>query len=103
MLFRSGGLEDANKLLGFENFMFGINGVVTFKNSQLPQSLPVIPLSRIVLETDSPYLAPVPKRGKRNESSYLSNILLRLSEIYGLDKQELAKITSNNTKRVFEL
>ncbi len=99
----TGGLEDANKLLGFENFMFGINGVVTFKNSQLPQSLPVIPLSRIVLETDSPYLAPVPKRGKRNESSYLSNILLRLSEIYGLDKQELAKITSNNTKRVFEL
>ncbi len=99
----TGGVEDVQKLLPFENFVFGINGVVTFKNSLLPQSLPMIPLNRIILETDSPYLAPVPKRGKRNESAYLSNILLRLADIYEIDKFELAKATLNNTKRVFDL
>ena len=78
----TGNEEDAKRLLEFDNFMIGINGVVTFKKSHLPDFIKVIPTSRLVIETDSPYLAPTPMRGKRNESAYLSNILLRLADIY---------------------
>lgn len=93
--------EEATGLLEFENFMFGINGVVTFKKSTLPQVLSVIPLERLVLETDSPYLAPVPNRGKRNESAYLKHTLAKLAEIYQLPVEHVAEVTSNNALRVF--
>lgn len=93
--------EEAKKLLEFENFMFGINGVVTFKKSALPQVLPVIPLERLVLETDSPYLAPVPNRGKRNESANLKYTLAKLAEIYQLPIERVAEATSNNALKVF--
>ena len=81
--------------------MFGIGGVVTYKKSTLPDTLSVIPLERIVLETDSPYLAPVPRRGKRNESSYLPFIAERLAEIYGTTSEEVARITTLNAEKLF--
>ena len=76
----SGSVEEAAPLLEYENFMLGINGTVTYKKSTLPEVLKHIPLERVVLETDSPYLAPVPHRGKRNESAYLVNVAEKLSE-----------------------
>jgi len=79
----------------------GIGGVVTFKNGGLDQFLHQIDLRHIVLETDSPYLAPVPYRGKRNESSYLTHVIAKLSEIYGLPEAEIARITTENSKAVF--
>lgn len=79
----------------------GIGGVVTFKNGGLDQFLQEIDLKNIVLETDSPYLAPVPYRGKRNESSYLTHVVCKLSEIYGLPEAEIARITTENSKNVF--
>ena len=86
-----------------ELFFFGINGVVTFKKSSLAEVLPHIPLDRIVLETDSPYLAPVPFRGKRNESSYIKNVAMKLAEIYGLDFKDVDRITANNALKVFKM
>jgi TatD DNase family protein len=79
----------------------GIGGVVTFKNGGLDQFLHEIDLKHIVLETDSPYLAPAPFRGKRNESSYLTYVIAKLSEIYGLPEAEIARITTENSKAVF--
>ena len=78
----TGTSEEAAKLLEFEGFMLGINGVVTFKKSTLPETLTTVPLERIVLETDSPYLAPVPNRGKRNESANVKDTLMKVAEIY---------------------
>jgi len=79
----------------------GIGGVVTFKNGGLDQFLHEIDLKHIVLETDSPYLAPVPYRGKRNESSYLTHVIAKLSEIYGLPEAEIGRVTTENSKAVF--
>jgi TatD DNase family protein len=79
----------------------GIGGVVTFKNGKIHQFLNQIDLEHIVLETDAPYLSPKPYRGKRNESSYLTYIVQKLSEIYGLSEAEIAQITTNNSKAVF--
>ena len=97
----SGTQEEAEKLLGFERFMLGINGIVTFKNSILPDFLPSLPLDRIVLETDSPYLSPVPYRGKRNESAYLIKVAEKLSEIYSKPLSEIGRITTENALHVF--
>lgn len=83
------------------NMKLGIGGVVTFKNGKVDQFLHQIDIKHIVLETDSPYLAPVPHRGKRNESSYLVNVLNKLSEIYRLTPEEIAKITTENSKAIF--
>ena len=95
---------EARELLSFENFVLGIGGVLTFKKSHLPEVLPsVVPLSRIVLETDSPYMAPVPHRGKRNESAYVVNVLEKLAESYHLSKEEVASCTNHNVKRIFGL
>ncbi len=95
---------EARELLSFENFVLGIGGVLTFKKSHLPEVLPsVVPLSRIVLETDSPYMAPVPHRGKRNESAYVVNVLEKLAESYHLSKEEVASCTNQNVKRIFGL
>lgn len=83
------------------NMKLGIGGVVTFKNGKIDQFLNQIDLKHIVLETDSPYLAPVPFRGKRNESSYIVNVVAKLSEIYGLPQSEIARITTENSKDVY--
>jgi len=85
------------------NFKLGIGGVVTFKNNDLEKVLKNIPIENIVLETDSPYLAPVPYRGKRNESSYLKNIVLKLSDIYNISEEEVANITTKNALSVFKI
>ena len=88
-------------MLDVSNFFIGINGVVTFKKSGLPEVLQNIPLERIVLETDSPYLTPVPNRGKRNESANVKDTLLKVAEIYGNSPEEIGRITSENALKVF--
>jgi len=97
----TGTAEEATELLDVENFMLGIGGVVTFKKSCLPEVLKSVPLSRIVLETDAPYMAPVPHRGKRNETSFLPAIIQKMAEIYGTSTQEVARITSENALKTF--
>lgn len=92
--------EQAKKALTY-NMKLGIGGVLTFKNGKIDTFLKKIDLNHIVLETDSPYLAPVPYRGKRNESVYLLLVLKKLSEIYGLDEMLIADITTQNSKEVF--
>ena len=84
------------------NMKLGIGGVVTFKNGKIDQFLSKIDLSHIVLETDAPYLSPVPHRGKRNESAYLLNVLDKVAGIYGMDKQDIAEITTNNALDIFK-
>ncbi len=96
-----GNAEEASQLLGFDGFMLGINGVLTFKKSTLPEALAGVPLERIVLETDSPYLAPVPFRGKRNESAYIVRTLEKLADIYRLPVETVAEQTFQNALRVF--
>ncbi len=90
-------------MLEYSRFFFGINGVVTFKKSTLPEVLAHIPLERLVLETDSPYLAPVPYRGKRNESSYIKNVAVKLAEIYKMDLEDIDQITTRNALKVFKM
>lgn len=97
----TGTREEAFRMLEFSNFFIGINGVVTFKKSGLPEVLQNIPLERIVLETDSPYLTPVPNRGKRNESANVKDTLLKVAEIYGNSPEEIGRITSENALKVF--
>lgn len=96
----TGTLEQAEKAISY-NMKLGIGGVVTFKNGKIDTFLDQVNLSDIVLETDSPYLAPAPYRGKRNESSYIIQVLVKLSEIYGISKEEIAEITTANSKDVF--
>ena len=97
----SGNLEQAKQVINL-NFMLGIGGVVTFKNGKIDQFLNEIPLEKIVLETDSPYLAPVPHRGKRNESSYLDLVIGKLVNIYAKDFSEIDRITTENANRIFK-
>lgn len=99
----SGTSMDLKELLEFENFYFGINGVVTFKNSTLSSVLKMCPLEKIVLETDSPYLTPVPNRGKRNEPYYLIHICNILSQIYNVKPIDIAQVTKTNACQVFGL
>ena len=96
----SGDYNQAVRAISY-NLKLGIGGVVTFKNGKIDQFLNKIDIKNIVLETDSPYLAPVPYRGKRNESNYLINIIGKLSEIYNLSNLEIARITTQNSKDVF--
>jgi TatD DNase family protein len=96
----TGTLEQAEKAISY-NMKLGIGGVATFKNGKIDTFLNEIPLKHIVLETDSPYLAPAPFRGKRNESSYLSLICKKVSEIYGIPEEEMARVTTQNSKNVF--
>ena len=97
----TGNEKEAAELLQFDGFVLGIGGVLTFKKSHLPEVLQSVPLSRIVLETDSPYMAPVPMRGKRNESSYVVYVMKKLAESLGVDEVEVARQTNENVKRVF--
>ena len=93
---------EARELLTFERFVLGIGGVLTFKKSHLPDDLPAaVPLNRIVLETDSPYMAPVPHRGKRNEPAFVAHVLHRLAEAYGVTPEEVERQTNDNVRRVF--
>ena len=96
----TGTMEQAQKAIAY-NMKLGIGGVVTFKNGKIDRFLEQIDLNHIVLETDAPYLAPMPYRGKRNESSYIVHVLDKLSQIYGLPKKEIARITTENSKQVF--
>lgn len=97
----TGTQEEADRLLEFDGFFLGINGVVTFKKSTLPETLLTVPLERIVLETDSPYLTPVPNRGKRNESAYVKDTLNKVAEIYRMTDEYVAEVTSENALKVF--
>lgn len=96
----TGTLEQAKRAISF-NMKLGIGGVVTFKNGKIDQFLNQIDLKHIVLETDAPYLAPVPYRGKRNESAYIIEVLSKLSEIYNVPSEKIATITTQNSKEVF--
>ena len=97
----TGTLEQAQKAISY-NMKLGIGGVATFKNGKIDQFLNQISLGHIVLETDAPYLSPVPFRGKRNESSYILNVLEKLSEIYAVSSDEIALITTENSKSIFK-
>lgn len=99
-----GGTEtELSDILSLNNFLLGINGVVTFKNSTLSAVLKQTDLSHIIIETDAPYLAPVPYRGKRNESSYTVNVAHKLSEIYNVSAEEVGEITTENAEKLFRL
>ena len=100
----TGNEQEARQLLEFDNFVLGIGGVLTFKKSHLPEVLPAcVPLERIVLETDAPYMAPVPMRGKRNESAYISHVITRLAEAYGVTEEVICHQTTSNVERIFHL
>lgn len=99
----TGNEKEAAQLLEFDNFVLGIGGVLTFKKSHLPDVLPHIPLERIVLETDSPYMAPVPMRGKRNESAFVAYVLDKMADVYGISRDEVDAITTKTAKRLFRL
>ena len=96
----TGNLEQAHQAISYQ-MKLGIGGVVTFKNGKIDQFINQIPLEHIVLETDSPYLAPKPYRGKRNESAYIIKVLEKLSELYDISTEELASITTENSKAIF--
>lgn len=98
----TGNALEAQELLQFNRFVLGIGGVLTFKKSHLPEVLPaVVPLDRIVLETDAPYMAPVPMRGLRNEPAFVAYVLRRLAEAYGVSEEEVERVTNANVARVF--
>lgn len=98
----TGTVDEAAELMTYSRFMIGINGVVTFKKSSLPEVLKEIPLERLVLETDSPYLAPVPFRGKRNESAYVVKVAAKIAELYGTEIGIVERKTTENALKVFK-
>lgn len=98
----TGNRKEAAELLSFKRFVLGVGGVATFKSSHLREDLPAaVPLDRIVLETDSPYMAPVPLRGQRNESGFLPNVISTLAASYGVGDDEVARITTETALKVF--
>jgi len=97
----TGTKEQAEKIINYKGFKLGIGGVVTFKNSGLDKVLEDVDLEHLVLETDAPYLSPSPYRGKRNESAYIPLIAEKLAEIYNVEVEEIAKITTKNALEVF--
>jgi TatD DNase family protein len=99
----TGNVEQANHILGYGGFKLGVGGVLTYKKAGLDAVLQQIALEHLVLETDSPYLPPVPFRGKRNESSYLPLVAERLSEVYGMALMDIAEITTKNARDIFKL
>ena len=100
----TGNVQEAQQLLEFDRFVLGIGGVLTFKKSHLPETLAdVVPLNRIVLETDAPYMAPVPLRGQRNEPAFIRHVITRLAETYGVTEEEICRQTNANVARVFNV
>lgn len=98
----TGNESEAAKILTYQTFSIGIGGVATYKKSALPEVLKQIPINKIILETDSPYLPPVPYRGKRNESSWLLYVAEKLADTYGLSAEEIGDITSRNANNLFQ-
>lgn len=96
----TGTLEQAKKAISY-NMKLGIGGIVTFKNGKIDTFLNQIDIKHVVLETDAPYLAPVPYRGKRNESLYILNVLEKVAIVYGISEEEVALVTTENSKEVF--
>jgi len=97
-----GTIDEAQEILALPDFYLGIGGVVTFKKSTLPAVLhAAVPLERIVLETDAPYLTPVPHRGKRNEPAYLPHVIAKLADLYECSPEDVARITTANARRLF--
>ncbi|MCL3782380.1 TatD family deoxyribonuclease [Prolixibacteraceae bacterium JC049] len=92
--------EQAHKITGW-GFKLGINGIVTFKNGGLDKTLAGVDMKHLMLETDSPYLAPVPFRGKRNESAYIRNIQQKIADIYNVSLDEVARVTTDNARKLF--
>ena len=97
----TGNEKEAAELLTFDNFVLGIGGVLTFKKSHLPETLATIPIDRVVVETDAPYMAPVPMRGQRNESAFARYVLQRMAQCYGVSEERMAQVTNENVRRVF--
>ena len=99
----TGNEEDAKRIIKLDGFYLGIGGVLTFKNSGLEETIKDIELKYLILETDSPYLAPTPHRGKRNESKYILNIAEKLAKIHNVSIETIAEITTSNAKKLFQL
>lgn len=98
----TGNTIEAQELLQFDRFVLGIGGVLTFKKSKLPETLlEAVPLERIVLETDAPYMAPVPMRGQRNEPAFVDNVMRKLAEVYGVSEETVDEVTTGNVQRIF--
>ena len=93
--------KELDHILEYKNFYMGLNGVFTFKNSNLRHFITKAPLERIVLETDAPYLTPVPFRGKRNEPSYVKYVCVHVAGVYGIDTSEADEVTTRNAERLF--
>jgi len=96
-----GSREELEEIMNCKNFMIGINGVITYKKADFRDYLPLFPLERIVLETDSPYLSPTPFRGKRNEPAYILQVATKLAEVYDLTTEKIAEVTTENAKKLF--
>jgi TatD DNase family protein len=99
----TGSKEDVEKILSYGGFKLGIGGVITFKNSKLDEVIKDVDLEHLILETDSPYLPPVPFRGKRNESSYLLHVAEKLADVKLLKLKDVENITTSNAKELFAL
>ena len=99
----TGSEQEAQKIMSYAGFSLGIGGVVTFKNYDGKKALKNVPLSKIVVETDAPYLSPHPYRGKRNEPSYLKFVIEELADIYGLTPVEIARHTTQNALKIFKI
>ena len=99
----TGSTEDAQRVINLGGFYLGIGGVLTFKNSGLDKTIAEIELQNLILETDAPYLAPTPFRGKRNEGKYIVNIAEKLAEVHQISIEKVAEITTENAKKLFEL
>jgi TatD DNase family protein len=99
----TGNIEDAQRVINLDGFYLGIGGVLTFKNSGLDKTIKDIDIQHLILETDAPYLAPAPFRGKRNESKYIINIAEKLAEVHQINIEKVAEITTKNAKNLFQL
>ena len=99
----SGSVETFHELQKLGDWYIGIGGVLTYKKASIAETVRNIPLERILLETDSPYLTPVPFRGKRNESSYVPYIAAKLAEQTGREMEDIAAVTTENAKRLFAI
>ncbi len=98
----TGNATEAKELLQFDRFVLGVGGVLTFKKSKLPETLAgAVPLERVVLETDAPYMAPVPMRGQRNEPAFVAEVLRKLADSYGVTAETVERQTNANVSRVF--
>jgi TatD DNase family protein len=97
----SGTFDEIKRIDALGDYCYGIGGVITYKNAGLFEAIPFIPVNKMVLETDAPYLSPVPHRGKRNESGYIKHVVERLAQALGLTGEEIESITTANAERLF--